>query len=156
MITISEKIAHTSLHQIKLYKQGLFWVAYEQSAYYMWQLKGFKPTKKWFKNIKSQVVQVGFTNIEEVLKTEDSTILEKQDTYVCFNSIKAMELHQFEDWKNTVVLSDVKDTSPIQNVQKNKGLAESILAFDITNKTPIDALLFINELKKIITDGNLR
>jgi hypothetical protein len=49
MVSISEKTAHTSLDQIKLYKQGLFWVAYEQSAYNIWQLKGFKPTKKWLK-----------------------------------------------------------------------------------------------------------
>lgn len=90
MVSISEKIAHTSLHQIKLYKQGLFWVAYEQSAYYIWQLKGFKPTKKWLKNIKSEVVQVGFPGIEEFLLTDNLEIIEKQDTFISCTSTQML------------------------------------------------------------------
>ena len=38
----------------------MFWVAYEQSAYYIWQIKGYKPAKKWVKSIAIEVVQMGF------------------------------------------------------------------------------------------------
>ena len=60
MITISKKILHTSLHQVKLYKQGMFWVAYQQSAYYIWQQKGYLPIKNCLKSVALKVVQTGF------------------------------------------------------------------------------------------------
>lgn len=70
MFTITDKITHNSLHQIKCYKQGLFWEAYEQSAYCIWEQKGYKPTKKWFKNSNQDVVQGGFLNLEELLRSK--------------------------------------------------------------------------------------
>jgi hypothetical protein len=50
-MTIFEKIHHTSLGEVRIYKEGAFWVAYEQSAYYFAMLKGYKPTKKFVKCI---------------------------------------------------------------------------------------------------------
>jgi len=32
MASIADKIKHNSIHRVNLYKEGLFWVAYEQSA----------------------------------------------------------------------------------------------------------------------------
>ena len=63
MPTIANKILHPSSKHILLYKEGVFWVAYEQSAYYIAQYKGYKPTKKYFKNINQTIVSVGFPNI---------------------------------------------------------------------------------------------
>jgi hypothetical protein len=51
MASINEKIVHSSLCSVNLYKEGIFWTAYEQSAYYVWQLKGYKPTKKRYKKM---------------------------------------------------------------------------------------------------------
>jgi hypothetical protein len=46
MTCISDKIRHSCAQEVNWYKEGLFWVAYEQSAYFVWRLKGYKPTKK--------------------------------------------------------------------------------------------------------------
>jgi hypothetical protein len=43
-------------------------MAYEQSAYYIKQHKGYKPTKKYFKNINQTIVSVGFPNTDALLK----------------------------------------------------------------------------------------
>jgi hypothetical protein len=48
-MTISEKREHADAYEVKLYREGVFWVAYEQNAYYCGQQKGYKPTKKWIK-----------------------------------------------------------------------------------------------------------
>jgi hypothetical protein len=148
MVSISEKIIHTSVHQIKLYKQGLFWVAYEQSAYYIWQKKGYKPIKKWFKSTNQEVVQVGFPIIEELLKSQNLISIEKQDTFVCFDSIDVINKDTFEEWKANVPLIETKQTTASPIVQKRKEIEERIVQFDISNTTPIEALLFINDLKK--------
>ena len=154
MISIIEKAAHTSLHQIKLYKQGLFWVAYEQSAYYIWQIKGFKPSKKWYKNILKEVVQVGFPNVDEVLKANDIEIIEQQEAYVCFNIKNDIKQQSFDEWKNALILTEAKNQSNTI-LCKKETVEERIAQFDISNKTPMEALLFINDLKKIIANGNL-
>ena len=57
---VFEKIAHKNLHEVKIYREGVFWVAYEQSAYYFWKLKGYKPTKRFVKVVGMEVVSVGF------------------------------------------------------------------------------------------------
>jgi hypothetical protein len=48
MASINEKIKHSSVFRVNLYKEGVFWLAYEQSAYYVWLLKGYKKGTKIF------------------------------------------------------------------------------------------------------------
>jgi hypothetical protein len=48
--TIATKIKHPSTNHLLVFKEGVFWVAYEQSAYYIAQLKKYKPTKKYLKS----------------------------------------------------------------------------------------------------------
>jgi len=55
MASINEKIVHSSLCSVNLYKEGVFWTAYEQSAYYVWLLKGYKPSKKRYKKMNKEV-----------------------------------------------------------------------------------------------------
>jgi len=64
--TIATKIKHPSTNHLLLFKEGVFWVAYEQSAYFIAQLKKYKPTKKYFKNINKTVVTIGFPNANDL------------------------------------------------------------------------------------------
>jgi hypothetical protein len=59
-MTISEKIIHSDAFHVNIYKEGVFWIAYEQSAYYFYVQKGYKPTKKFIKCIGQEVVSIGF------------------------------------------------------------------------------------------------
>ena len=62
-MTIQEKIACThnaSTSEIHLWKEGVFWVAYEQSAYAVWLLKKYRPTRKFIKSAGMEVVCIGF------------------------------------------------------------------------------------------------
>ena len=88
-MSIKDKIEIENGQSVYCYKQGAFWVVYEQSAYYIWQLKGFKPTKKWYKNILKEVVQVGFPNTEEVLKTNIALIKDRNNALFQYGYIEA-------------------------------------------------------------------
>ena len=46
MADLKDKIIHETTTQIKLYKQGVFWVAHEQSAFFIAMQKEYKPPKK--------------------------------------------------------------------------------------------------------------
>jgi hypothetical protein len=61
-MSIKEKLAKEDGTHIYCYKQGAFWVCYEQSAYIVSLSKAYKPSKKWIKNIAQEVVTIGFPN----------------------------------------------------------------------------------------------
>ena len=67
-MNISEKISHANPKEVNLYHEGIFWVAYEQSAYYFWMLKGYTPTKRYVKVLGTDIVSVGFpgSSLEEI------------------------------------------------------------------------------------------
>jgi hypothetical protein len=155
MASINEKIAHTSLCSVNLYKEGIFWTAYEQSAYYVWLLKGYKPSKKRYKKMDKEVVQIGFPKVDALLENQNISIVAQQDTFISFNTITPIELVDFKRWKNalTSVPIGVKTTTTTTNIQQE--IIDSICVFDCINKTPVEALLFIDELKTKIIHGNL-
>ena len=156
MASINEKIVHTSLCSVNLYKEGIFWTAYEQSAYYVWLLKGYKPTKKRYKKMDKEVVQIGFPKVDALLENQNISIVAQQDTFISFNTITPIELVDFKRWKNalTSMPIGVKTTTTTTNIQQE--IIDSINVFDCLNKTPVEALLFIDELKTKIIHGNLR
>ena len=59
-MSIKDKIEKEDGERVYCYKQGAFWVAYEQSAYIICQSKAYKPIKKWIKNINKEVITIGF------------------------------------------------------------------------------------------------
>jgi len=46
-MTIAEKLKQRAPNEIQLYKEGVFWVAYEQSAFAVCKIKPYKPKKKF-------------------------------------------------------------------------------------------------------------
>ena len=155
MASINEKIVHSSLCSVNLYKEGVFWLAYEQSAYYVWLLKGYKPTKKRYKKMDKEVVQIGFPKVDALLENQNISIVAQQDTFISFNTIKPIELVDFKRWKNALTSMPIgaKTTTTTTNIQQE--IIDSICVFDCINKTPVEALLFIDELKTKIINGNL-
>ena len=62
-MNIACKIEKEDGQKVYCYKQGAFWVAYEQSAYLICIDKAYKPKKKWIKYLEKEVVTVGFPPI---------------------------------------------------------------------------------------------
>jgi len=155
MASINEKIKHSSVFRVNLYKEGIFWLAYEQSAYYVWLLKGYKPTKKRYKKMNKEVVQIGFPKVDALLENQNISVVTRQDAFISFNTITPVVISKFEIWKNNLTSTPVvvKPTAINKNIQQE--IIESITTFDCKNKTPIEALLFIDELKTKIINGNL-
>lgn len=155
MASINEKIVHGSLCSVNLYKEGIFWTTYEQSAYYVWLLKGYKPTKKRYKKMDKEVVQIGFPKVDALLENQNISVVTRQDAFISFNTITPIELVDFKRWKNALTSMPIgaKTTTTTTNIQQE--IIDSIGVFDCTNKTPVAALFFIEELKTKIINGNL-
>ena len=105
----AETLHATSLQQIHLWKEGVFWVAYEQSAYAIWLLKKYKPVKKFIKSVGMEVVSIGFpatalASVEAYCIRLDE---KSSDTHLVSETTGPFDETAFSDWKNAIPRRDV-------------------------------------------------
>jgi hypothetical protein len=60
LTTLREKLERETGKKIYLYKQGLFWTAYEQSALILSHHKPLKISVRFVKTVNQKVINVGF------------------------------------------------------------------------------------------------
>jgi len=158
-MTICEKIIEKSPKEIHLYKEGAFWIAYEQSAYYIFLKKGYKPTKKFVKKVNSEVVSVGFP--ENALASLDPAFNEKQngEMHIVLQMEEVINEAEFREWKNNLELhiAEERNFSPLHKQNGDnpcykaaevQDIVGRIRAFDLSNATPMDCMMFVHALKK--------
>lgn len=87
--------------RIILYKEGLFWKAYERSAYILCtQVRPFKPTKKSLKSLDGgEIVSVGFPWKHEQKHIGALERLESGDERLTLAAASAIDPADFEAWK---------------------------------------------------------
>ena len=142
---------------ILLSKAGLFWRAYECSAYlFVLHIKPYQVTKKFYKNIKAEIVYLGFPEsaLEQVLKKLDNKSIEKKDNQIIITNYQ-IDNNKFTIWKNEIKLGQ---TSKKPEFSSNK-IIDKIRQFSIVNKTPIECQQFILEIQtelNLQTDGTLQ
>jgi hypothetical protein len=107
---ISEKIVHPDAFHVPIYKEGVFWIAYEQSAYYFWLKKGYKPTKKLIKTVGKEIVSIGFPqNTLDKQGITSHCFPERDESNVkTFLLEEAIDREAFEEWK-TKLKSTIKE-----------------------------------------------
>ena len=172
-MNIIEKISHDNLYEVKLYKEGVFWVAYEQSAYHIWQRKGYKATKKMVKTLGQEIVSVGFPQSSyEALKNTMTSIPEKDDSYFkVFSLDTAIDMEAFLLWKVNLPLASeqispktgktgtgntpdifelyIPDEPDKEELSRKNEICRKLRDFPLENKTPMECMIFLSELKKI-------
>jgi hypothetical protein len=61
--TVQEKLGRETGQKIFLYKQGVFWTAYEQSALILSRHKPLKFSVRFVKTVNRKVISVGFPDV---------------------------------------------------------------------------------------------
>jgi len=161
-MTIIEKITQSKdLQKAYLYKEGVFWIAYEQSAYLVSQVKTLKPTKKYVKTVGQEVVSVGFPDnaLPNVLLS--FRLISQNDSQVVAESNVAIELASYEAWKSELPL---RTTEPLpQPLSTREGrssfscgegggevisILKKLRIFSLADKTPMECMFFLSDLQK--------
>lgn len=87
---------------VHLWLEGMFWKAYERSAYIFCQrVNDYKPYKKWIKAVGGEVVAIGFPT-KAFDRLVDGRVVEHIDEKHCLLtgfSVDAQELKGFQEWK---------------------------------------------------------
>jgi hypothetical protein len=90
------------------YKQGVFWVCYEQSAYIVSLSKAYKPSEKWIKNIAQEVVTIGFPNtaLQQWVNEQSVKTIISTEVLNVFEWGKTCVAEEYVKWKNAIVLKE--------------------------------------------------
>lgn len=153
-MTISEKIVHTHPNELRLYKEGVFWVAYEQSAYIISQIKELKPTKKMVKKLGQEIVSVGFPNsvLDKVIA--EFELIERNENQIALRWKHSCDELAYNGWKNNIEIAmPNKASMPVAQI-RDYSATDRLLAFDIGNSTPIQCVMFLNDLQQSIIKSN--
>ena len=170
-MTVKEiiQIENGNGNTIILLREGIFWRAYEKSAYaFSMQIHPYKPTRKWVIAVKQDVVSLGFpvSAAENVLN--NSKVLMRQEKRLVL-AASPISVEDFEAWKQTVPMTlpdsglhrkdirrpyvpTVVSTTVSPGEQSCEGLADCIRQFNIASKTPVECMLFLMELKRRLAE----
>lgn len=150
-----------NLHCIYFYREGVFYKAYERSAYlFVKHVRSFQVKKKFIKNVGNEVVSIGFpTNSignyfsQSSIKEDDNEVKVELDT--------ELDPLEFASWKKSIELTSETNKksksvlSSHQHIESTDNATEcavvmKIKTFPIEGKTPLDCMLFLSELKKTL------
>jgi hypothetical protein len=170
-MSIKEKLQNESNSRVHLYKEGAFWVAYEQSAYVVCRARAYKPTKKYVKCVSAEVVSAGFPH-SGLLYITDFFGRELQDRLnephlKVFALKNDIDTEAFEAWKSQIALtvtaapeagieseiteraeqSEEKQNRAESRAEQQTEMLERIKSFDLGSKTPIECMMFLAEIK---------
>lgn len=145
---ILEKIQHGSGNEVRLYLEGVFWVAYEQSAYWFWKQKDYKPTKKFVKSIGYEVVSVGFPKsvLDGIVEAFRVTFLSRSDKQIILQSDIIIDEKEFLEWKKSLITKHRNIVNSVPAITEISVL-EKVRNFPMESKTPMECMFFLSEIK---------
>ncbi|MDA3891466.1 MAG: hypothetical protein PF517_07340 [Salinivirgaceae bacterium] len=157
---IIEKIQYAADKTIfTLFKEGLFYKCYNEDAMvFARMVKNYKVNSKFVKSVGAEVLSLGFPVSEvekgnisfEVISEAIKAVSYKEETHgVVFSlneDIKHDYLKYFEEIQKTKYI--VEENQLEYNPTPKDVLAKMIQEFDLANSTPMQGMVFIQELKK--------
>lgn len=174
-MTVKEIIQMENGNQntIILLREGIFWKAYERSAYaFFMQIHPYKPTRKWVISVKQDIVSLGFPMSSADLILKDAKILLKEADSIVLSALPIMT-EDVEGWKQNLPMimpdskkipqkSDLFVASSAGQAVQSEGLvvspksaiyeqlANNIRGFNLESKTPVECMLFLMEQKRML------
>lgn len=139
---------------IGLVKEGIFWKAYEMSAYlFHTYIKPFKLLRKYVETIKGDVVSLGFPVAGTEKQLQGLNVLLHEDDKIIL-SVSQTEPFTEDDFRNfkakiplMITKTENKETIKKQSVSVH-WLEEKIKSFNIESKTPLDCMMFLTKIKE--------
>ena len=131
--------------EIRLYKVGMFWCAYERSAYMMCsQVRELKVKADRVKSAGGQVLcKVGFPLSSFDTTAASLVVKSRTDGDVVLKASRAITEDQFLEWKNTHTVADSSAPPAAGDIVK------MIRGFNVAVHTPMQCMDFIMELQRL-------
>lgn len=135
---ILENESQNNCSFILLYPEGMFYKAYERSAWLACMYLGNLLVKKrYIKKVQQDVVSVGFPK-SSIEKWAGGRKIRTMDNYVMI-ILDDSEIQEYSD----EIFHKWKDSG-----NESEEIYDRILSFPIENKTPMECMIFLSELKE--------
>ncbi|MDR1882785.1 MAG: hypothetical protein LBR26_08405 [Prevotella sp.] len=161
-MTVNEKLSLCSDGFLHLFKEGVFWIGYEMSAYLLCLVRPLQTTKKPVKVAGMEVVRVGFpqTSLEGFL--ERFRVCERTESYIRAEPSEIVGEAVFEQWKQelpayapkcvAIVENETPAVAPIPSMALSAftpdALYKRVREFRLSAATPMECMRFVEELQK--------
>lgn len=156
-ITLKEEDNFSFIH---LYKEGIFWKAYDHSAYLLCtQVRKLKVSRRVVKSCGGRVVSsVGFPIVhQEQTLPASLAIVSSSDNLLTLAAPEQFDAEAYADWcsesnglPDDAVHSYLCDRKKDINSVKEVLVIDTIRNFDLANSTPLDALKLVNKLQQLL------
>ena len=141
-------------NSIYLYREGIFYKAYERSAYsFINNIKNYTPTKKYIKIVKSEVASIGFPCAVFDKLVQKFDILRSEDGLIVIKSTN-INSENFLIWKENITQATVEqksmsiDEAVKVDVNLKDRISDLIRDFPLEAKSMLECMIFISELKR--------
>lgn len=153
---LKEKIIQerTNDNQIYLYKEGIFWKAYNRSAFhFVTLLKVYALKRKHLKNIGEDFVALGFphSGLAEVLRLSQVAGMAATEEEKIVILTLGRSLEGYADWMDMVVSAKSDEDDSRKNAEVDTGseeLLRELRDFPIARRTPLECQFFLMELQE--------
>lgn len=150
------KIEDANEGGIYLFRSGIFWRAYNRSAYLIIKTsRPFQPIRKHVKAVRQDVVYIGFpdTILDDVLRPFSGEGLEvrKEKDQVIIEFKEQVSTGVYHAWFNQIGQQEATGEKRVER----EDIVEAIKRFPILERTPLETQSFLWELQKKI-HGHLR
>ena len=155
----------TNKDRIYLYREGIFWKAYERSAFYLSGPGGkLKPTKKFIKSVGDSIISVGFPCAVENGHIDAEDILQREEKAIMIKAKSNNDPEGFQIWKDAVAIHVTTREQNVMGEATEGGQGEESVAmseteqivailrgFNIESHTPLESMMCLSHLRSIAT-----
>lgn len=146
--------------RIRLYAEGIFYKAYERSAWVACRvLHPFMVKKRAVRKVGQEVVSIGFpkTSLEKWAGKRRVEHIGDDCVVIYMNDDEALPfvVDEYEAWKAGIALV-TKETTEIDEPKNaviggaGAEVCQAILRFPVESKSPLECMLFVAELKRML------
>lgn len=141
---------------VLLHQEGIFYIAYEHSAWlFVTAVHALKVKKQYVKCVSQHVASIGFpmTSLGKWV-AEEQVVVEGSVARVVLPADVACGNGGFDEWKAALPV-DAANGKPVGKTVAgdtacNADVPALIRNFPIENKTPLECMIFLSEIKQLL------
>lgn len=156
MTTVQEKLDRETGQRVYLYKQGVFWTAYEQSALILSRHKPLKISVRFVKTVNQKVISVGFPDATLTFFSDIFGPFVQMGKHTGFFELKGTDTGIDPAALREEVLHQQQPDDVQDKADRSTDLADQILSFRLAEKTPLEAMTFVQKLQETIRQEAVR
>lgn len=145
-------------NSIHLFKEGIFWRAYNKSAYlFDKQVKGgYKVTKRAYKGIRQTMLSLAFPDsILGNLFDQEQLTTAQEVGYLCVvcNPIVQSEYDNWFAEQNIYYNQTNNKVTPEVHNQGMGAIINNLMTFSLENATPMECMNFISDIRRQVLEA---